>query len=79
MQAGEVFKDGDIIEDVLTCPIKIKEFTEEKLLRVIAPDSSFKFPEDEECEELYKYQLLPTDMLSGQTQTSVMQKTKFLN
>lgn len=64
---GQRFKDGQVVEDLfLDCPVVLKEFEEtgRKVLRIVAPDMKGHFPEDAECEELYKLQLLDTEGLS---------------
>ncbi len=66
VQAGERFKDGDLVEGIyLDCPIRLDEYEEtgRQVLRVIIPDKNNIFPEDERCMETYRLQLLPTDAL----------------
>ena len=66
VQAGERFKAGNLVEGIfLDCPVRLDEFEEtgRKVLRVIIPDASNRFPEDPECTYPYNYQLIPTDEL----------------
>ena len=63
---GERFADGDMVSGIYEdCDVRLKEFfeTDRTVLRVIIPDKENRFPEDAECEEPYKYQLLETDDL----------------
>lgn len=63
---GEKFKHGDLVENIfLDCPIRLDEYEEtgRTVLRVIVPDKYGVFPEQENCMEEYKKQLLHTDML----------------
>lgn len=66
VQAGERFKDGDMVsgiyEDCNIC-LKIYEETGRRVLRVIIPDKYNRFPENPLCTQPYPLQLLPTDML----------------
>ena len=67
VQSGRTFKDGDIVDDLfIGYNAKIKEFSEDddqKILRVLIPDTNHKFPEDEGCQQEYAYQALPIDDL----------------
>ena len=66
VQAGSVFKDGDIIDDMFEgYKVLLKEFEEngKKFLRVIIPDANHKFPDDEGCQLEYSYQALPIEDL----------------
>lgn len=66
VQSGNVFKDGDIVEDLFDgYKALLKEFDHngEKLLRVIIPDVNHKFPHDEGCQLEYSYQVLPIEDL----------------
>jgi hypothetical protein len=55
---GATFKEDVIYRGIINCPIKFKLFKQEDryVLRLIVPDKTFKFPEDEGCAELFKYQ-----------------------
>lgn len=67
VQAGERFKAGDMVSGIFEdCDVRLDEFEEtgRTVLRVIVPDKHNRFPEDEECMEVYRYQLLETDALS---------------
>lgn len=66
VQAGERFKAGDMVSGIYEdCQIRLDEFEEcdRKVLRVIIPDAHNIFPEDDQCMEVYKLQLLPTEEL----------------
>lgn len=66
VQAGKVFKDGDIINDLFEgYNALLKEFEEngKKFLRVIIPDANHKFPDDEGCQLEYSYQALAIEDL----------------
>ena len=66
VQKGQVFKDGDIVDDLFEGYVaKLKEFVEDgkKLLRVLIPDQNHKFPDDEGCQLEYTYQALPIEDL----------------
>ena len=66
VQAGKVFKDGDIIEDLFegyNALLKEFEYNGQKMLRVIIPDVNHKFPNDEGCQLEYSYQALPIEDL----------------
>lgn len=66
VQAGKVFKDGDIIEDLFegyNALLKEIEYNGEKMLRVIVPDENHKFPDDEDCHPHYRHQVLPIEDL----------------
>lgn len=59
---GKVFNDGDFDETIFTCKIAFKKLKGiygdgEDNLRVIFPDTNFKFPWDEGCEEPYMSQI----------------------
>ena len=47
------------------CNVRLDEFEEtgRTVLRIIIPDDENRFPEDEECMEVYRLQLLETDEL----------------
>lgn len=66
VKSGEKFKDGDMVSGIYEdCDVRLQEFDEtgRKVLRVIIPDADNIFPEDENCNEIYKLQLLHTDAL----------------
>lgn len=66
VQAGSVFKDGDIIDDMFEgYKVLLKELEEngKKFLRVIIPDANHKFPDDEDCQLEYSYQALAIEDL----------------
>jgi len=60
---GKTFKDNDVDNTLLTCSIVFKETKpvygdeDDKVLRVILPDSNFVFPWEDGCEEPYKSQI----------------------
>lgn len=63
---GRKFHAGELIDDIYEdCPVRLDEFTESerKVLRVVIPDRDNKFPEDADCMEPYKYQVLDMDAL----------------
>lgn len=66
VQAGERFKDGESISEIIKdCDIRLKEVESDgkKLLRVILPDAQGCFPEDAQCAEYYNQQHYPMRML----------------
>ncbi|MDO5123115.1 MAG: DUF4262 domain-containing protein [Eubacteriales bacterium] len=66
VQAGEQFKDGDMVEGIYEdCPVRLSEFWEcgRKVLRVIVPDKQNRFPEDENCTAPHVFQMLDTRYL----------------
>lgn len=66
VQAGQTFKDGDVIDDLYEgYKALLKEFDHngEKMLRVIVPDANHKFPDDSDCKQEYSYQALPVEEL----------------
>lgn len=66
VQAGEKFKDGDLVEGIYEdCRVRLSEFTEcgRKVLRVIVPDRQNRFPEDENCTAPHIFQVLETEYL----------------
>lgn len=72
VQAGEIFKDGDIIKDLFegyNALLKEFEYNGQKMLRVIIPDPNHKFPNDEGCQLEYSYQALPIEDLYKQDAT----------
>lgn len=70
VQAGQVFKDGDVIDDLFEgykALLKEIEYNGEKMLRVIIPDENHKFPDDEDCQPHYRHQVLPVEDLYDHT------------
>lgn len=66
VQAGERFNPGDYVSGIYEdCQIRLDEYEEtgRNVLRVIIPDKFGIFPENPECMEIYKLQLLETDDL----------------
>lgn len=66
VQAGRVFKDGDVINDLFEgykARLKEFEYNGQKMLRVLIPDANHKFPDDEGCQLEYSYQALPIEDL----------------
>lgn len=66
VQSGRRFHAGDMVSDIyLDCDVRLDEFeeTDRKVLRVIIPDAENRFPEDENCMEVYRLQMLETDAL----------------
>lgn len=66
VQAGEYFEDGQYVSGIFEdCDIRLKLFEEtgRQVLRVIIPDNNNIFPDDDRCMDVFKLQLLPTDML----------------
>lgn len=66
VQAGESFKDGDSVAEIIrdyNIRIKEVEVDGKKLLRVILPDAQGCFPEDVHCAEYYNQQHYPMEML----------------
>ncbi|RFZ76103.1 hypothetical protein DS742_25350 [Lacrimispora amygdalina] len=66
VQAGERFKDGDMVAGIYEdCNIRLTKYIETGrwVLRVIIPDKYNVFPEDDHCMETYRLQLLKTDAL----------------
>lgn len=69
VQSGRRFKAGDMVSGIFRdCDVRLDEFEEtgRKVLRVIIPDDENRFPEDENCMEVYRLQLLETDQLCGE-------------
>ena len=70
VQAGEKFKNGDLIDDIYEdCQVRLQEFNEceRKVLRVVIPDKHNHFPENDGCEEPYVFQMLDTDYLTKES------------
>lgn len=66
VQAGEKFKDGDLVSGIFEdCDVLLNLFEEtgRNVLRVIIPDNNNIFPDDDRCMDVFKLQLLPTDTL----------------
>lgn len=67
VQAGEKFKDGDMVKGIYEdCDVRLTEFTEtgRKVLRVVIPDKLNQFPEEKDCIWPYTNQTLETEQLS---------------
>ena len=60
VQAGEKFKDGDVISDLLANNYDVHlvevEETERRVLRLLMPDPQNRFPGDAECDYPYNQQ-----------------------
>lgn len=60
VQAGEKFKSGDILSDVLADGYSVRlvevEETERRVLRIMLPDPENRFPGDKGCEYPYNKQ-----------------------
>lgn len=66
VQSGRRFKAGDMVSGIFQdCDVRLDEFEEtgRTVLRIIIPDDENRFPEDENCMEVYRLQLLETDDL----------------
>lgn len=66
VRAGERFKAGDMVSGIFEdCHVRLDEFeeSERKVLRVMIPDACNRFPEEEQCGDPYKLQLLKTEQL----------------
>lgn len=66
VQAGESFKNGDMVSGIYEdCDVRLSEFEEagRTVLRVIIPDKYNRFPEDPDCESPYSLQILATDFI----------------
>lgn len=66
VQSGERFKAGDIVEGIyVDCPVRLDAAQEcgRNVLRVVIPDKYNRFPEEDNCMEQYRIQLLSTDDL----------------
>lgn len=66
VQAGEKFKNGELVEGIYEdCPVRLSEFKEceRTVLRIIIPDRQNRFPEDEGCTAPHVFQMLDTDYL----------------
>lgn len=66
VQSGERFKAGDIVEGIyMDCPVRLDAAEEcgRNVLRVVIPDKYNRFPEEENCMERYRIQLLSTEEL----------------
>lgn len=66
VQAGEKFKNGDMVAGIYEdCDVRLTEFEEtgRTVLRVIVPDKNNRFPEDPECDGRYALQLFTTDFI----------------
>lgn len=66
VQAGERFHAGDLVAGIYEdCNIHLDEYEEcgRTVLRVVIPDKYNRFPEDSQCMEVYRLQLLDTESL----------------
>lgn len=66
VQAGEHFKDGDMVSGIYEdCDVRLTEFEEtgRMVLRVIIPDKHNRFPEDAGCDVRYTLQIFTTDFI----------------
>ena len=71
VQAGETFKDGDVVTGIVNdksgndLPIRLKEVLsdEEQVLRIILPDKDGFFPDNPKCSEPYSLQHLSQNLL----------------
>ena len=66
VQAGERFQAGDMVAGIYEdCDLRLDEAEEDgrNVLRVVVPDKYNRFPEDENCMDCYRVQLLKTDEL----------------
>lgn len=66
VQEGERFNPGDYISGIYEdCDIRLDPHTVsgQKVLRIVIPDKYNRFPEEKECMEMYKVQLLKTEDL----------------
>lgn len=66
VQAGERFKNGDLISGIYEdCDVRVTEFEEtgRTVLRVIVPDKDNRFPENPNCEYPYTLQTFTTEFL----------------
>ena len=64
VQSGRVFKAGDLVSEIYEdCCVRLDTFEEtgRTVLRAIIPDNNGRWPEDSECMENYRLQLLKTD------------------
>ena len=66
VQSGERFKAGDFVEGIyMDCPVRL-DAAEEcgwNVLHIVIPDKYNRFPEETNCMEKYRIQLLATDEL----------------
>lgn len=61
VKSGETFCDGDMVSGLYTeCDILLKQYREtgRDVLRLIIPDKKKCYPDDADCMEPYKYQIL---------------------
>jgi len=66
VQAGERYKDGDLVAGIYEdCDVRLTEFEEtgRMVLRIVVPDRMNRFPEDPDCEYPYTLQAFITDFL----------------
>lgn len=63
IECGVHLQDGDLIEQVLSCPVRIRKNEDlygNEILRIVLPDENMKFPEDEGCDKNFIFQSLTT-------------------
>lgn len=66
VQEGERFQAGRYVSGIYAdCDIRLDEFREtgRDVLRAVIPDRQNRFPEDPQCEELYRLQSMDTEEL----------------
>lgn len=66
VQAGEHFKNGDMVSGIYEdCDVRLVEFEEtgRTVLRVIIPDKYNRFPDELKCERKYARQMFTTDFI----------------
>lgn len=80
VQAGEKFKDGDMVKGIYEdCDVRLTAFAEadRKVLRVVIPDQLNIFPDENGCAWPYTNQTLETEQLSRK-EPCVSQKGGFV-
>ena len=65
VRAGRRFNSDECVSDIFNCDVHIKTFKHNgrNVLRVIIPDGNFIYPDEEECDPGFCFQLLPTEQL----------------
>ena len=65
VRAGRRFNSEECVSDIFNCVVHIKTFKHNgrNVLRVIIPDGNFIYPDEEECDPGFCFQLLPTEQL----------------
>lgn len=65
VRAGRRFNSEECVSDIFNCDVHIKTFKHNgrNVLRVIIPDGNFIYPDEEECDPGFCFQLLPTEQL----------------